>query len=199
MANPQNNERGRESVETRLINSACQLLAKNGPKTLTVRDIANHAGVNHGQVHHYFGGKRGLLKAAIRQLSDEHVTHHEDRGLDENSVPPPLTLSETQNYVMAIIRCIIDDDMELATLEIADGTSVPRKVLDAFAKETDSPQSLTELKAALAVSIAVEWSWAALGNFIKTLMDVQPGEEQIVIDAFAKASRIFLKNPELLK
>ena len=31
------------------------------------RHLAERAGVNHGQVHHYFGGKRGLLEAAMRQ------------------------------------------------------------------------------------------------------------------------------------
>lgn len=166
---------------------------------MSVRDIAKHAGVNHGQIHHYFSNKRGLLKAAIRQLAREHREYHANIGLDEQHVPVPLTLSDTQNYVMAIVRCIIDDDMELATLEIKDGNSIPRNILQARAEEFSSPQALADFKAALAVSVALEWSWATLGPYISHLVNLQPDEEPTVLAAFSKASRMFLNNTELLK
>ena len=53
-----NNRRGRKNVEKRLIDSASYLVGSVGPNQLTIRDIADHAGVNHAQIHHYFGGKK---------------------------------------------------------------------------------------------------------------------------------------------
>ena len=64
-----NNRRGRKNVEKRLIDSASYLVGSVGPNQLTIRDIADHAGVNHAQIHHYFGGKKGLLIATYKQLA----------------------------------------------------------------------------------------------------------------------------------
>ena len=62
--------KGRKSVEKRLIDSTEELVASISPNQLTIRDIADHAGVNHGQIHHYFGNKEG---------------HHPRNAIDENS------------------------------------------------------------------------------------------------------------------
>ena len=112
---------GRESVESLLISAASHLLSRQGPKTLSIRDIAKYAGVNHGQIHHYFGSKQNLLRAAIRNLAQDHHQHHSEFELDENFIPPPLSLSKDQDYIMAIVRCVIDGEMELATIELNDG------------------------------------------------------------------------------
>ena len=47
-----NNRRGRKNVEKRLIDSASYLVGSVGPNQLTIRAIADHAGVNHAQIHH---------------------------------------------------------------------------------------------------------------------------------------------------
>ena len=62
------NRRGRKNVEKKLIDSAAFLVGSVGPNQLTIRDIADHAGVNHAQIHHYFGGKKGLLIATYNNL-----------------------------------------------------------------------------------------------------------------------------------
>ena len=71
------NQRGRKNVEKRLIDSAAYI-GSVGPNQLTIRDIADHAGVNHAQIHHYFGGKKGLLIATYKQLAFEHVQQLEE-------------------------------------------------------------------------------------------------------------------------
>ena len=48
--------RGECAVRTALLEAACDMLAEVGPKSLSVRRLAERAGVNHGQIHHYFGG-----------------------------------------------------------------------------------------------------------------------------------------------
>ena len=44
--------KGRKNVEKQLINSAAILVGSIGPNLLSIRDIADHAGVNHAQIHH---------------------------------------------------------------------------------------------------------------------------------------------------
>ena len=70
---------GRKNVEKKLIDSAAELLGSIGPNQLSIRDIAVHAGVNHAQIHHYFGGKQGLLEATYKQLAFEHMQQLERR------------------------------------------------------------------------------------------------------------------------
>ena len=115
--------RGRVNVEDKLLKAACKLLAQKGPKGVSNRDIAKHAGVNHGQIHHYFGSKRGLLEAAISKLAHEHWDHTQRDGMS------PLALGKDQTYILAVIRCAIDGDLDLATLELRENISVPRQAL----------------------------------------------------------------------
>jgi AcrR family transcriptional regulator len=61
-------QRGRASSERSLIDAATVLFAERGPSAVTVRMIAERAGVNHGLVHHYFGSKQGLVRAVLADL-----------------------------------------------------------------------------------------------------------------------------------
>jgi AcrR family transcriptional regulator len=62
-------QRGRASSERSLIDAATVLFAERGPSAVTVRMIAERAGVNHGLVHHYFGSKQGLVRAVVTDLA----------------------------------------------------------------------------------------------------------------------------------
>ncbi len=48
-----------------LLASAVELFAEHGPASVSIRDVARHAGVNHGLVHRHFGSKDDLLAEAI--------------------------------------------------------------------------------------------------------------------------------------
>lgn len=54
-----------------LIVAGAELFAEQGLSTVSVRDIATKAKVNHGLVHHYFGSKEDLLRAVVRRLSED--------------------------------------------------------------------------------------------------------------------------------
>jgi AcrR family transcriptional regulator len=53
------------STRDALLASAVELFAAHGPASVSIRDIAHHAGVNHGLVHRHFGSKDDLLTEAI--------------------------------------------------------------------------------------------------------------------------------------
>jgi AcrR family transcriptional regulator len=48
-----------------LLEAAVELFAERGPASVSIRDIARHAGVNHGLIHRHFGSKDDLLAEAI--------------------------------------------------------------------------------------------------------------------------------------
>jgi AcrR family transcriptional regulator len=85
--------REERSVQDTLLNSAIELFAAHGPASVPIRDIARHAGMNHGLFHRHFGTKDNLVAEAIESgvssllpgalaadgfdIDDVvHVTHH---------------------------------------------------------------------------------------------------------------------------
>jgi AcrR family transcriptional regulator len=189
-------DRGRKNVEAKLIKSACKLLAQNGPKSVTIRDIATHAGVNHGQIHHYFGGKKALITAAIRHMANEHSEHAMQRGLDDHEAPPPLSLAKDKQYIMSIIRMVLDGELELATLEIGDDLSIPRHVLEKLTSQLGYRKPTLEIKSAMAASMAIELAWAALAPYILVMVDASPNQVEKIRKFVAKTSRGLLDQLE---
>ena len=60
--------RSRAETEQRLIDVALQLIRKNGILAgLNLREVAEGAGVNRGNIYHYFGSRQELLRAAINR------------------------------------------------------------------------------------------------------------------------------------
>lgn len=56
----------RRETERRLIDAALDLIRRNGVLAgLNLREVAEAAGVNRGNIYHYFGSRRDLLRAAI--------------------------------------------------------------------------------------------------------------------------------------
>jgi len=58
----------RESRKRQLVNATIDAIAKYGFAEASVVRIAAIAGISAGQIHHYFGGKDGLLEAAMRSI-----------------------------------------------------------------------------------------------------------------------------------
>ncbi len=67
---PEGRQRGRAASERVLVEAAMACFAEVGPNDVSVRAIAERAGVNHGLVHHYFGSKAGLVDAVVRDVQE---------------------------------------------------------------------------------------------------------------------------------
>ena len=53
------------STRDTLLASAIELFAQRGPASVSIRDVARHAGLNHGLLHRHFGSKDALIAEAI--------------------------------------------------------------------------------------------------------------------------------------
>ena len=83
---------GKEAVRSALIRAASSLFAKQGIASVSVRDIAQQANVNHGLVHRHFGSKRGLIIATIQSLS-KGITAEMGPAMEARSLKPLLASS----------------------------------------------------------------------------------------------------------
>ena len=184
--------RSRVDAEERLIVAAGELLGEVGPRSMSVRNIAERAGVNHGLVHHYFGGKDGLLKAAMTRLVQEHAVFAKDASHGD-PIPAPLLLNHDPKYLRAVVRAVLDDEMQLATTEITEGVSVPQGAMAHATKSKNADEPDVQMKAMVAVAMAMEMGWAALEPFLFAVTEVADAEQEEVRDIVRNFRRQMVK------
>ena len=186
------NRRGRKNVEKRLIDSASFLVSSVGPNQLTIRDIADHAGVNHAQIHHYFGGKKGLLMATYKQLAFEHVQQLERRKISPTNLgKEPLSMI-TDDYFKAIIRAVLDDQMELVRVQIDSNLSMSRQTLKQLTKIKKLKKPNSEMKSAIAIAMVVEFGLAAMEQYIDEVLEMNSNDKRIFMNYFFEARKLGL-------
>ena len=186
------NRRGRKNVEKRLIDSASFLVSSVGPNQLTIRDIADHAGVNHAQIHHYFGGKKGLLMATYKQLAFEHVQQLERRKISPTNLgEEPLSMI-TDDYFKAIIRAVLDDQMELVRVQIDSNLSISRQTLKQLTKIKKLKKPNSEMKSAIAIAMVVEFGLAAMEQYIDEVLEMNSSDKKVFMNYFFEARKLGL-------
>ena len=184
------NRRGRKNVEKRLIDSASFLVSSVGPNQLTIRDIADHAGVNHAQIHHYFGGKKGLLMATYKQLAFEHVQQLERRKISPTNLgEEPLSMI-TDDYFKAIIRAVLDDQMELVRVQIDSNLSMSRETLKQLTKIKKLKKPNSEMKSAIAIAMVVEFGLAAMEQYIDEVLEMNSSDKKVFMNYFFEARKL---------
>jgi AcrR family transcriptional regulator len=66
-----------EKQRERFADAAIQIIVRNGLAALTMREVAQKAGLSHGLLFHYFGSKEQLLIHTVRCLVRRQVASHE--------------------------------------------------------------------------------------------------------------------------
>lgn len=187
-----NKTKGRQNVEKKLIESAAVLVGSIGPNQLSIRDIADHAGVNHAQIHHYFGGKDGLLIATYKLLAFEHVEQLQRRNVSpDNMIKEPLS-EITNNYFRAVIRAVLDNRMDLVRVQVDSNLSMSKKTLDQLVKLKNKKKPTAEMKAAIALIMVVEFGLASMKPYIIEVLDINEKEINTFMDLFFKARQLGL-------
>jgi len=187
-----NKTKGRQNVEKKLIESAAVLVGSIGPNQLTIRDIADHAGVNHAQIHHYFGGKDGLLLATYKLLAFEHIEQLQRRNVSpDNMIREPLG-DITSNYFKAIIRAVLDNRMDLVRVQVNSNLSISKKTLDQLVKIKNEKIPTAEMKAAIALIMVVEFGLASMKPYIMEVLDISEKEMKIFMNLFFRARKLGL-------
>jgi len=185
--------KGRKNVEKQLINSAAILVGSIGPNQLSIRDIADHAGVNHAQIHHYFGGKQGLLEATYKQLAFEHMEQLERRNVNPDNLGKEPLSDITDNYFRAIIRAVLDKKMDLVRIQVEAGYSMSRKTLDELTKLSGLKKPTAEIKAAVALVMALEFGYASMKDYIKEVLKISDKDLPVFMNLFYEARELGLK------
>ncbi|MCX7620768.1 MAG: TetR/AcrR family transcriptional regulator [Acidimicrobiales bacterium] len=146
---------GRSAVKRALLDAGRQLFAVRGPNSVSVRELAAVAGVNHGLVHRYFGSKDGLLGAVLddlaHQIADTVTSELQPIDLDDSTVDA---------YWRVLARAILDG-RDPATLQ-SDFPTVRALVAKGRA-DGHSPSASRERAAHV---LALELGWRMFKPFL---------------------------------
>jgi AcrR family transcriptional regulator len=183
---------GRKNVEKKLIDSAAELLGSIGPNQLSIRDIAVHAGVNHAQIHHYFGGKQGLLEATYKQLAFEHMQQLERRNIGVMNLGNEPLSGLTENYFNALIRAVLDGQMDLLRVQVDSGLSMSKKTLNELTKLRGASKPSAEEKAAIALVMVLEFGFAAIKPYITEVLKISDKDMKEFMKLFIEGRNLGL-------
>lgn len=105
-SSPRAQPSGRDEIVEAAVVAAADQLAAVGPARMTVRTVAEVAGVNHALIHRHLHTKERLIAAALDRLAAESFDEV------EAAVGDRLKLADyphVRRYVMALARCLLDE------------------------------------------------------------------------------------------
>ncbi|HUV18844.1 MAG TPA: TetR/AcrR family transcriptional regulator [Ilumatobacteraceae bacterium] len=165
MADAVHKPAGRDAVMDALVDATGQLILERGV-TMSVRDIARRAGVNHGLVHTYFGSKEALLSAAFGHLVDRAAAELDDDGFP----PADLAFRRGGEVARALARTMLD---------VADDPYPSHPILPSWraALATSRPDATdAELDEAVIVATTLGLGWALFAEHLCGILDVDEDE-----------------------
>ncbi|CAM3047990.1 TetR/AcrR family transcriptional regulator [Prescottella defluvii] len=116
----------REETENELIDAVLRLLERDGVLAgITLREVAKEAGVNHGQIYHYFGTRRGLLRAAITRLLEDNrpdPAKHWDRPFSDRRRALWRMALRQSDFIKLEALLALDEDPDLRIFPAVEAT-----------------------------------------------------------------------------
>jgi AcrR family transcriptional regulator len=94
-----------------VLDAATALFAARGPASVSVRDIAAAAGVNHALVHRHFGAKHAVLQAVLERAAREMAAIAAEMPDSRTGMGQLFAASvEHETYWRALARAILDGE-----------------------------------------------------------------------------------------
>jgi TetR/AcrR family transcriptional regulator, repressor for neighboring sulfatase len=94
-----------------VLDAAMTLFAAHGPASVSVRDIAAAAGVNHALVHRHFGSKQAVLRAVLERAAYELAAVAAAITDSQDGIAQLFAASaERATYWRALARAILDGE-----------------------------------------------------------------------------------------
>ncbi len=167
----------REETTTRILDAAEELFASRNPSDVTVREIAEKAGVTHALVHQYVGSKDDLFNAVVqRNAPDRQAVIREIAELREvMSVLFPDVL-DRRLHSLTMLRSAMDG-VEYTSLQERIDTGhmlveLARKAAASGLKRRPPLEAL-DSRIVVAAIIALAYGWVGLESWLPQICDLQ--------------------------
>lgn len=170
MSDPVTAPHGRQAVEEALIEASIEVFATRTPDTVTVREIADLAGVNHGLVHQYFGSKQGLVERTIKHLADDLVPAAKDAARASTAIPVLLDhLVEHPAYVRLLTWSLLGEG---GTPELGHDFPALKALMSRSSDEPGDRPTRFDPRIAAAIVTSLMFGWVMYRDYIDHAVDL---------------------------
>jgi TetR/AcrR family transcriptional regulator, repressor for neighboring sulfatase len=147
---------GRDEIVAAILESAAELFAARGPAGVSIRDVANGAGINHSLVFRHVGNKEQLVAAVLN-----HEAGNLSKLIDTGAALPDVATAGTRQ--LRILSQALLDGSPVAELQ----TSFPAAVrlLDEVLPQYDDEDAG---RLATAHAVALLLGWQMFETFIRS-------------------------------
>lgn len=181
---PRSSRSKREVTRERILDAAEELYSTRNPAQVTVRQVAEKAGVTHALVHQYVGTKEDLLNAVIHRAAPRRQETIADLP-DFRAVLPLLAADVFKRKVHSRtqVRSAMDGvEYTSLTEPIATGRMLVELGNRALAEGAvrlphDDP---IDVRIAMAGFVAMTYGWAAMDDWLPHLFDLQDEDPEDV-------------------
>lgn len=180
----------REETTQRILDAADELYAVRNPVSVTVREVAEKAGVTHALIHQYVGSKDDLLNAVIQRVAVnrlESVKKSSSLAAALELIVPQVL--ENRTHSKALVRSAMDG---VEYVSLADRIETGQALI-ALAKQdavagtlpTPTPHDI-DPEVLVAAVVALSFGWAAIEDWLWPLCDLDPADKDDVYAQLAK-------------
>lgn len=152
---------GRDQITGAVLDAAADLLAERGPSAVSLREIADRAGVNYGLVHRHFGTKDALVRAVMDREAADLAAHLTDAG--HRGTPAVATLQRHDRHWRILARAALDGT-DLAALQ--DDYPSIRPLVDHLVDAGRAPGRQLDARMAGAAIAAMNLGWVLFEPFL---------------------------------
>ncbi len=107
VAAPANRPVGRAEVMEAVLQAATELFSEKGPDAVTVRQVADRAGVNHALIHRHYGTKEELLRVVLAQAVEQMSAVSQGISNSREDIAPIVTALLEQEPAIRLLAWAI--------------------------------------------------------------------------------------------
>lgn len=178
-----NGPKGRAEVEAALIVATAAMCRERSPASVTLRGIAAKAGVNHGQVRHYFGSKAELVAATIEYL-EEPMLGRLDTNTPEASAEKLLVSLIEDPAFTRMLGWLLANEVEPSSVGLR--FRFGREFIAQLCREGADLQAATVAASQVMVVCA---GWPMIRPLLRESNDIDRAAERALDDAFVRQVR----------
>lgn len=181
-ARPPGNRASREQTTDRILDAATELFAARNPRDVTVREVAEKAGVSHALVHQYVGSKDDLLNAVIQRVATDRVAIvRESAQLKDALELLTQQILTNRLHTKTLVRSAMDG---IEYLSLKDRIATGHALIDlagataASGNRPAEPPGDIDSRVLTAAVTALLLGWGALEDWLWPVFDLDPADKQ---------------------
>jgi AcrR family transcriptional regulator len=176
--------RGRKEILDAVLDAATRLFAKSGPASVSVRDIARVARINHALVHRHFGSKRAVLDAVVERTV-QRLAAIAARITDAHSGAQRLFEAGLENdfYTRILARAMLDNPALPQVLQ--HGFPIIRRMIELLEGKREKGDT-SELRLRVGAASALTMGWLLFEPFLLRATELENRERADVRNSLVR-------------